>query len=44
MNEFEMAFFYGDYTELRLLAQAVLLENVEGSNTQEENFCLEQAD
>ena len=35
MDELEMAFFYGDFSSLKLLAQAVLLEISEDSDTPE---------
>ncbi len=36
MTEFEAAFFYGDFSSLRELARAILSENVEDTDTQEE--------
>lgn len=32
MDEFEMAFFYGDFSQLHDLAREVLSENLEGAD------------
>ena len=39
MDEFEAAFFYGDYTELRDLMQEILSENDQAMWVQLELFC-----
>jgi hypothetical protein len=37
MDEFEMAFFYGDFSQLHELARQVLSENCKDTSTPEEN-------
>lgn len=42
MDHFEAAFFYGDFTELHLAAQAILLELYGDDVPQDKFFDLEQ--
>lgn len=44
MNEFEAAYFFGDYTSLRQLTNLLLQENVDGILTPEEFVALETTD
>lgn len=44
MNALEMAFFYGDFTEIREATTALLSEDSENTNTHDEIFAFDSED